>query len=406
MAAGLIVNLATAAIGPPVARAEADNCAVAGARGVKGCAVAAPPTPTVVVPGQFAPRATPSPEERAAAARAALVDDPVAAGSNDLAATSSELHKLQPRILALQAQIEGDQRHLRSVSADLRLDQQSLEHWMRNRYEQGDRADLMGYVMSGDGLRSMFDRRQAVNSVIKKGEVLVAAVGADRAQAAKVAALSIGRLAELAIAKHREETLKVLAATETERLAVAAAGTAPPSDASMTQLLASYQSLLAALAAARQNHTVFSPAGGPFSINTDLTSPSGETVERLDGFLAGTALHDLGAAYMDAEANYHVNARYLVAHSILESAFGRSVLAVDKHNLFGFGADDVHPYAHAKSFASFEECIDVVAKSVAEKYLAPSGAHYAGPTLHGMNVHYASDPAWARKIARLAGTIP
>jgi beta-N-acetylglucosaminidase len=152
---------------------------------------------------------------------------------------------------------------------------------------------------------------------------------------------------------------------------------------------------------------VFTPVSGPaFTIDTDLTKPSGETAAKLDSFLSGSALAGLGASFMNAEATYHVSARYFVAHAILESAWGTSAIAHDKHNLFGYGADDANPYGDAVSFPSFDACIQFVAQKVAHDYLSPTGAFYHGPTLRGMNVDYASDPLWASKIARIANTVP
>ena len=143
-----------------------------------------------------------------------------------------------------------------------------------------------------------------------------------------------------------------------------------------------------------------------FTIDTDLTRPSGETAATLNAFLSGSALAGLGASFMNAEATQHVSARYFVAHAILESAWGTSAIAQNKHNLFGYGADDANPYGDAVSFSSFDACIQFVAQKVAQDYLSSSGAFYHGPTLRGMNVDYASDPLWASKIASIADTIP
>ena len=114
----------------------------------------------------------------------------------------------------------------------------------------------------------------------------------------------------------------------------------------------------------------------------------------------------LGDSFMRAEQNFHVSARYFVAHAILESNWGTSAIAHDKHNLFGFNANDANPYRDATTFPSFDACIQYVAQFVAQNYLASSGRYYHGPTLRGMNVDYATDPYWADKIARIANTIP
>jgi beta-N-acetylglucosaminidase len=109
---------------------------------------------------------------------------------------------------------------------------------------------------------------------------------------------------------------------------------------------------------------------------------------------------------MEVEGRSHVSANYLVADSILESAWGTSQIARDKHNILGFGADDSHPYEDAVAFPSFAACVDTVARYVAEHYLDPRGGYYHGPTLRGMNVLWATDPEWANKVANIAREIP
>lgn len=136
-------------------------------------------------------------------------------------------------------------------------------------------------------------------------------------------------------------------------------------------------------------------------LNLDLRTSSGLRPQDLDAFLQGSPLSGLGSAFIQAERRYGVNARYLCAHAVLESGWGTSRIARDKYNLFGFGAYDKNPYKYARSFDSFEQCIDVVAEYIARHYLNPNGKYYNGPTLPAMNKNYATDPNWARKIAQL-----
>jgi beta-N-acetylglucosaminidase len=143
-----------------------------------------------------------------------------------------------------------------------------------------------------------------------------------------------------------------------------------------------------------------------FTADSDLTRPSGLGADRIERFLRGTALAGLGRTYAAAERTYHVSADYLVADSILESAWGTSRIAVDKHNILGFGADDSHPYEDAVTFPSFAACVDTVARYVAAHYLDPRGDSFHGPTLRGMNVLWATDPEWANKVATIAASIP
>ena len=132
-------------------------------------------------------------------------------------------------------------------------------------------------------------------------------------------------------------------------------------------------------------------------LDLNLNTLSGVSVYQLDVVLDGTSLQGLGSAFVNAENKYHMHAVYLLAHAIHESDFGRSQIARDKYNLFGFMA---YPYASAKKFESFEQCIDYVAGYIKRQYLTPGGSWYEGPTLRGMNVHYATDKQWAVKIAR------
>ncbi|QHN50506.1 S-layer protein [Geobacillus stearothermophilus] len=141
-----------------------------------------------------------------------------------------------------------------------------------------------------------------------------------------------------------------------------------------------------------------------------LRTKTNYTADELNRFVAAyrsaSPLKELGAAFKQAEEKYQVNALYLLAHAILESDWGLSELAKKKNNLFGIKAYDSDPLRSADSFASFEECIDYMAKTiVAERYANPSDWRYNGALLgdksFGFNVRYASDPYWGQKIAGL-----
>ena len=105
----------------------------------------------------------------------------------------------------------------------------------------------------------------------------------------------------------------------------------------------------------------------------------------------------------EVEEEYSVNALYLMAHAIHESAWGTSMIAFDKRNLFGYGAVDSDPYNGAYTYESFEDSIEDAAKRITTNYLPSNGAYYNGAFLGnkgaGMNVKYASDPYWGEKIA-------
>ncbi|WP_102344824.1 S-layer homology domain-containing protein [Bacillus sp. Marseille-P3661] len=135
------------------------------------------------------------------------------------------------------------------------------------------------------------------------------------------------------------------------------------------------------------------------------TSYSGED---LDEFVASeypeSPLIGLGDVFKDAEEETGVNALYLLAHAIHESAWGYSKIATDKFNLYGLKAIDADAYNAAMEFDSFEDSIFYAANYVKDKYLIPGErTFYFGSFLGnkgaGMNMFYASDPFWGQKIA-------
>ena len=112
-----------------------------------------------------------------------------------------------------------------------------------------------------------------------------------------------------------------------------------------------------------------------------------------------------GATFKAAEQRYGVNALYLVAHSALESAWGRSKIAKDKNNFFGISAYDDTPYTSATKFDDVDSGILGAARWINSKYLHNSGypanGAYLGNKASGMNVNYATAPYWGESIASI-----
>ena len=141
----------------------------------------------------------------------------------------------------------------------------------------------------------------------------------------------------------------------------------------------------------------------------DLRKPTNYTAEELDKVyslmnIKGSRLAGKGAIFKEAEERYQVNALYLIAHSALESAWGRSQIAKDKNNFFGIAAYDTTPYDSAKSFDNVDKGILGAAKWIRQNYI-DNGRTYLGNKSSGMNVLYASDPYWGEKIASIMMTI-
>ena len=135
----------------------------------------------------------------------------------------------------------------------------------------------------------------------------------------------------------------------------------------------------------------------------DLTEPTNYSAEDLDKVfnllnIDNSLLENKGATFKEAEEHYHINALYLLAHSALESDWGRSNIAKDKNNFFGITAYDTTPYLSAKTFDDVDKGILGATKWIKENYI-DRGRTFLGNKASGMNVEYASDPYWGEKIA-------
>ena len=137
----------------------------------------------------------------------------------------------------------------------------------------------------------------------------------------------------------------------------------------------------------------------------NLTEPTNYSADELNRVysmmnIRNSRLAGKGAIFKEAEKRYGVNALYLMAHSALESAWGRSQIANDKNNFFGIAAYDTSPYDSAKKFDDVDKGILGAAKWIRENYI-DRGRDHLGNKATGMNVRYASDPYWGEKIASI-----
>lgn len=337
-------------------------------------------------------------------------DNSLAAAQASLASYTAQVNAMQARIAQLDSTISSDTQTLDQINANLASDRARLGAYVRQSYENGGSEATLVYVISAKDISTAIQRKDQVDQVATAALTLIARINHEQDVAAQTLAADRDTRAQLTVVQQQLATEQALVAVQTEQVqaadiaAHAAVNQAQGALAHAQQVLSAAQ---AELAAERARGTIFNPVGGPvFTVDTDLTQPSGENASTLNGFLKGTALANLGDSFMHAEQSFHVSARYFVAHAILESAWGTSAIARDKHNLFGFNADDANPYQDATTFPSFDACIQYVAQFIAQNYLSPTGRFYHGPTLRGMNVDYASDPYWASKIASIADTIP
>ncbi|MDQ0191000.1 peptidoglycan-binding protein [Alicyclobacillus cycloheptanicus] len=143
----------------------------------------------------------------------------------------------------------------------------------------------------------------------------------------------------------------------------------------------------------------------PFrTVDLRFAAPASVTAAQIDGFYAenNSPLQGLGQAIIEAQNTYGVNATYLLAHAIEETGWGKSLIAEQKNNLFGYGAFDSNPGPDAGMFPSNEYAIIFQAWEVRNNYLNPGSSNfYQTPTLDGMNEHYATSHTWSTSIATL-----
>ena len=135
---------------------------------------------------------------------------------------------------------------------------------------------------------------------------------------------------------------------------------------------------------------------------TEATNYSAEDLDKVFSLLNinNSLLENKGATFKEAEEHYNINALYLLAHSALESDWGRSKIAKDKNNFFGITAYDTTPYLSAKTFDDVDKGILGASKWIKENYI-DRGRTFLGNKASGMNVEYASDPYWGEKIASI-----
>ena len=91
-----------------------------------------------------------------------------------------------------------------------------------------------------------------------------------------------------------------------------------------------------------------------------------EWSERLDKYLAGSALEGQGKNFAASAWKYCIDPRWSAAISNTES--GKGAVCIRAHNAWGWGAADSDPYNLAVEWGSWEEAIDAHAKGLAKGY--------------------------------------
>lgn len=146
-----------------------------------------------------------------------------------------------------------------------------------------------------------------------------------------------------------------------------------------------------------------------------LNKPSGLTLEQFEKIFENETKDKNGIFKENAKYFYYVekvygiNGVFVAALGIHESGWGTSKIAMNKKNLFGYGAYDMNAYASAYKYDGYAAGIDMIARVLMKNYLNPkgtciynneiaSGKYYNGNTLSGVNKKYATDKNWANSV--------
>ena len=125
----------------------------------------------------------------------------------------------------------------------------------------------------------------------------------------------------------------------------------------------------------------------------DVRTLSNVSVERLDAKFKGSRLQGTGKYFIAAQKKYGVNAVFLAAVAMHESANGTSRLARTKNNFFGLRGKN-----GMMSFKSPEACIMYTAELISRKR-----GNYFGKgryTIKSIGKKYASSKHWATRVAK------
>ncbi len=145
--------------------------------------------------------------------------------------------------------------------------------------------------------------------------------------------------------------------------------------------------------------------------NINVMQPSGFTLEQFKKVLSNNnsdkykTFEENAEYFYYIEQQYGINGIFVAAIGIHESAWGTSKIALNKKNLFGYGAYDMNAYSSAYSYNGYAAGIDMIARVLVKHYLNPvgtsiyngeiaTGKYYYGTTIKCVNTKYATDKNW------------
>ena len=131
--------------------------------------------------------------------------------------------------------------------------------------------------------------------------------------------------------------------------------------------------------------------------NYDLIVKSNVTEDQLSNSLYDN-LSKLSSVFIECEKEFGVNAIIISSIAALESGWGKSNLAKENNNLFGWKNSD----GSYKKFDSFSECIYEVSESISKNYLDKNGKYYSGGTeIDHIAKLYSESEDWKDKVKEI-----
>lgn len=110
---------------------------------------------------------------------------------------------------------------------------------------------------------------------------------------------------------------------------------------------------------------------------------------------------DIGYLFVEIEKQYGINGIFALALCQKESGSGSSLLAHEKLNFVGLGANDIDPSGMAKKFETRSESLHKSFQYIKDNYLSESGPYYNGKSIFDLNVKYCSQIDWATHISQI-----
>lgn len=127
-----------------------------------------------------------------------------------------------------------------------------------------------------------------------------------------------------------------------------------------------------------------------------LLSSCGFTVEELKERLR-YPLNEYAEHFIKAEEETGVNAVFLSAVAALESGWGKSRVAKNRNNLYGWTTNS----GSFMRFESKEACISFIATKFKELYLSPDGRYFKGYDVEDVNHYYNGRKVWAERVRNI-----